>query len=1315
DHLMDLLERKHRHERQIFNHMLSQTDKYSDIQQMAALSTQQQRQDKLCKLRSERLSQIQGGQKEVQEILQEAVIIKTEDRRHKLSWGENSEGLDDQQVNMSLMGDLLEQQNSEAERILQSTADKAEADILDKQRQVISDRDKGVCENIAQVVFTMDSEDMDPEADLVEALEGKYDALRDQLLAEALIKELGESEWNRMTEKEKQKRMLQLKLKERQLRKAGKYDEAAALLGDFLKTQDTLRQLMGDTKEEQKRRAEERLKKRKLRLQQGMTEEECDKLEAKEKAEEEEEDKQRKRNILLDLQHRFEKEKEELLKRIHEGADEFERERERQSLLTKLRRDQRLAREEDKFESAALILGLADKHDKNSLEERQRQEQLARDRLEAARQQRRQGQPFKENEEDERELTDVDHENISALQEAAVRDLDHKHRKERDLFIQLLNEQTTGEHRDAARNMNDEERDEKLQELSEIYKLWQRSDDKNPSQEKELLEEAVGTRVEDLQQKFQKEGEVKSDDDLQVTLLADLQQQQDRESQKLLSNLQDMDLKTLQKLCRAQTTLKQKDNHANVATVLLDQDEEDAITHVQHGETTEEEVSEKKLMKALESKYDAVRDKLFLEALIKEYGEQEWNKLTEIERQRKLVRMKLKERKLRKEGKLDMAAGILSDYEQNEKLLEEIFGESKLDQKQKLQERLRRRKELIKQRQAEGLATDEATINTIIEEEQRKEEEENKKRRRNILLELQNCFDDEKAAIMGALKRQKDKIAEDRERQIAMAKLKRDKRRLQKEAKLQSVAMLISSAKEYEQRREEGLLAERERQRAVARERLSARIKKRQGKNSTEENLNQSQLEEIIQDATEGRTLAEAVLETVETRQIEERNIMVNLIETVRADKTFTSKAKNMSDEDLKSTLMRLEKEQKKWRKQSEKKATSLKEDSMTPKEWEKHLKEVDLNKSKQFKFLTEALADRIEVEKRQMPEGSGLGPDEMMKEIEVSILTDLQEKQKCETNAVENVLENNDDMTHKKMRDIQKLALQEGWFDNVSATVFQMSDSLPVDDPDLHEIEMGLQEQLHEINKEYEMKKEQAIEQARRDAKPGETIDEEAIVRKLSEEYENKKETIKEEMMLQRELTMERLAARKRDKQAQEYEQLTAQALIKMASSQSENIKNQADEAHEKQRSLSLFGKLQRERTAVSLTLSEDEKQAQYNRLMHSHMAHKEKLEEQRKRQEDMLRRKLANKKGMKQDDVVTELFNLGERQKTVLEKFKEDDKDRQRLKVKEKLANKKRKHGSTGGASSEQMADGNSFKLQKHCCNEMIQFQLKEVAEEQ
>ena len=61
-------------------------------------------------------------------------------------------------------------------------------------------------------------------------------------------------------------------------------------------------------------------------------------------------------------------------------------------------------------------------------------------------------------------------------------------------------------------------------------------------------------------------------------------------------------------------------------------------------------------------------------------------------------------------------------------VLDEILGGSKKSQQERLNERLARKKQLIAERNAAGLNTDEATINAIIDDEEQQEE----KRKRRV-------------------------------------------------------------------------------------------------------------------------------------------------------------------------------------------------------------------------------------------------------------------------------------------------------------------------------------------------------------------------------------------------------------------------------------------------------------------------------------------------------------------------------------------------------------------------------------------------------
>jgi len=58
----------------------------------------------------------------------------------------------------------------------------------------------------------------------------------------------GDAEWAKLSERERQQRLMKLKLEERRLRQEGKMDELARLLGEGLAMDANLRKLMGDNK-----------------------------------------------------------------------------------------------------------------------------------------------------------------------------------------------------------------------------------------------------------------------------------------------------------------------------------------------------------------------------------------------------------------------------------------------------------------------------------------------------------------------------------------------------------------------------------------------------------------------------------------------------------------------------------------------------------------------------------------------------------------------------------------------------------------------------------------------------------------------------------------------------------------------------------------------------------------------------------------------------------------------------------------------------------------------------------------------------------
>ena len=58
---------------------------------------------------------------------------------------------------------------------------------------------------------------------------------------EALMNQMGKKEWDDLSEQERQNRLAKMRQLERKLRREGKYDELAKLIGDAAKDSDLLK------------------------------------------------------------------------------------------------------------------------------------------------------------------------------------------------------------------------------------------------------------------------------------------------------------------------------------------------------------------------------------------------------------------------------------------------------------------------------------------------------------------------------------------------------------------------------------------------------------------------------------------------------------------------------------------------------------------------------------------------------------------------------------------------------------------------------------------------------------------------------------------------------------------------------------------------------------------------------------------------------------------------------------------------------------------------------------------------------------------
>ena len=116
---------------------------------------------------------------------------------------------------------------------------------------------------------------------------------------------------------------------------------------------------------------------------------------------------------------------------------------------------------------------------------------------------------------------------------------------------------------------------------------------------------------------------------------------------------------SLKQLKLAQEVSRRQQWQDNTAAVLLGE---------RHRKPTAADAADdddRQLLDELEKKYDLVLDKLLEQALRNQLGDAAWEAMTSQERQRHLVKLKLQNRKLRAEGRLEEAnellGGLLDD------------------------------------------------------------------------------------------------------------------------------------------------------------------------------------------------------------------------------------------------------------------------------------------------------------------------------------------------------------------------------------------------------------------------------------------------------------------------------------------------------------------------------------------------------------------------------------------------------------------------------------------------------------------------------
>ena len=98
---------------------------------------------------------------------------------------------------------------------------KGKEQLINEQKHEMEVRETGKWPNITITISAPEDTAHADDDELVDALRSKYDTLKEKLIYEALERNLGSEEWNKLTDEEKYEKMMEIKLKIQKLQEEG--------------------------------------------------------------------------------------------------------------------------------------------------------------------------------------------------------------------------------------------------------------------------------------------------------------------------------------------------------------------------------------------------------------------------------------------------------------------------------------------------------------------------------------------------------------------------------------------------------------------------------------------------------------------------------------------------------------------------------------------------------------------------------------------------------------------------------------------------------------------------------------------------------------------------------------------------------------------------------------------------------------------------------------------------------------------------------------------------------------------------------------
>ncbi|KAL5014535.1 hypothetical protein ScPMuIL_008805 [Solemya velum] len=524
-------------------------------------------------------------------------------------------------ISCCLLTDLQLRQEEEFHCTLQKLLDKPNSttDILRNENRALV---FSHYENIAYIVFG-ETEVSTEEKEYIQALEKKYDSLREHIIVMALQLTMN---WKSMSQDEKKNAVLKRKREEKKMRTKDELAEMERLVGHKHKHLP-LRVFVGEEKHEFE-----------SRLQKGsMSDESAD-------------GGQKPLNLLADLIPRYENEQDHVLNWLRSRDTKGMSLRMKKMKIIHLVLEKFCIDMELDFEVAGLRLGLVErisavlKEGRHNTDQH-RQSQLAKRRTYLRRRRVMQGEEYVKPTVNKSIPVSGD---IMGWQMTYLKEVVLRHLEEQEVLLNCLQDESLEELLEPAAMMTAGEREQRLMELRDKRSKLDLKKQGDREENLSILEEATAIGAIQKQVGLQGSSGVQkvSLEEVTVAVLRDLQDSQDKELATVLYGLANMDEMTIEEKVKKERDARRMASSDNVLFCLTQ---------------CKEDETEAELITVVDKKYDMLQNRLLVDTVISYIGPTEWKTWSASQKQQKLDALKSEVEDFLKKGNSPGLRQVIGD------------------------------------------------------------------------------------------------------------------------------------------------------------------------------------------------------------------------------------------------------------------------------------------------------------------------------------------------------------------------------------------------------------------------------------------------------------------------------------------------------------------------------------------------------------------------------------------------------------------------------------------------------------------------------